>query len=137
MNFTDIFFVLYFIDIFIANNSFIFYCHDINISCISNDASLPCYSAVPQWDKFRVSLCSSRLNFPIQRITKIRSKRFSPTVVLCVCFTGVIRSHSLPFIQFGVIGHFHDDDIWLPILEFISFLPSYWNLSIPLRFKPQ
>ena len=36
-----------------------------------------------------------------------------------------------------VIGHFHDDDIWLQLPEFISFLLSYLNLSIPLRIKEQ
>ena len=30
------------------------------------------------------------------------------------------------------IRHFHDDDIWLQLPEFISFLLSYSNLSIPL-----
>ena len=34
------------------------------------------------------------------------------------------------------IGHFHYDDIWL-IKEFISFLLSYFNLSISLKFKKQ
>ena len=34
------------------------------------------------------------------------------------------------------IGHFHYDDIWL-ITEFISFLLSYFNLSISLKFKKQ
>ena len=37
----------------------------------------------------------------------------------------------------NVIGHFHDDDIWLQLPEFISFLLSYLNLSIPLRIKEQ
>ena len=36
-----------------------------------------------------------------------------------------------------LIGHFHDDDIWLQLPEFISFLLCYWNLSIPLRIKEQ
>ena len=36
-----------------------------------------------------------------------------------------------------VIGHFHDDDIWLQLPEFISLLLSYLNLSIPLRVKEQ
>ena len=31
-------------------------------------------------------------------------------------------------------GHFHDDDVWLQLPEFISSLFSYLNLSIPLRF---
>ena len=35
------------------------------------------------------------------------------------------------------IVHFHDDDIWLQLPEFISLLLSYLNLSIPLRFKKQ
>ena len=35
------------------------------------------------------------------------------------------------------IGHFHDDDVWLQLPEFISSLLSYLNLSIPLRFKEQ
>ena len=36
-----------------------------------------------------------------------------------------------------IIGHFHDDDVSLQLLEFISSLFSYLNLSIPLRFKEQ
>ena len=39
------------------------------------------------------------------------------------------------------LGHFHDDDIWLQIAEFISVLLSYFylhvNLPIPLRFQKQ
>ena len=35
------------------------------------------------------------------------------------------------------IGHFHDDDIWLQLPEFISFLLSYLNLSMPLRITEQ
>ena len=35
------------------------------------------------------------------------------------------------------VVHFHDDDIWLQLPEFFSFLLSYLNLSIPLRFKKQ
>ena len=32
-------------------------------------------------------------------------------------------------------AHFHDDDIWLQLPEFILFLLSYFNMSIPLRIK--
>ena len=32
-------------------------------------------------------------------------------------------------------GHFHDDDTWLQLPEFISFLLFHLNLSISLRFK--
>ena len=32
------------------------------------------------------------------------------------------------------IGHFHGDDVWLQLPEFILSLLSYLNLSIPLRF---
>ena len=32
------------------------------------------------------------------------------------------------------IGHFHDDNIWPQLPEFISFLVSYSILSIPLRW---
>ena len=31
--------------------------------------------------------------------------------------------------------HFHDNDIWLQRLKFISFLLSYFKLSVLLRFK--
>ena len=33
------------------------------------------------------------------------------------------------------IGDFHDDDIWLQRPEFISFLLSYFKMSILLKFK--
>ena len=33
------------------------------------------------------------------------------------------------------IGQLHDDDIWLQLPEFISFLLCYLNLPIPLRIK--
>ena len=53
----------------------------------------------------------------------------------------ILNSNTLSFnpnIQsFIPIGHFHDDDIWLQLPEFISFLLSYLNLSIPLRIKEQ
>ena len=39
--------------------------------------------------------------------------------------------------SYSPIVHFHDDDIWLQLPEFISLLLSYLNLSIPLRFKKQ
>ena len=35
------------------------------------------------------------------------------------------------------IGHFQDDDIWLQLPEFIPFLLSYLNLSIPMMIKEQ
>ena len=41
------------------------------------------------------------------------------------------------FEKTSTIGNFHDDDIWLQLPEFISFLFSYLNLSIPLRIKEQ
>ena len=39
----------------------------------------------------------------------------------------------LHFTEFYWIGHFHEDDIWLQLSEFISFFLSYSNLPIPLR----
>ena len=37
----------------------------------------------------------------------------------------------------NTIGQLHDDDIWLQLPEFISLLPCYLNLSIPLRITEQ
>ena len=51
-----------------------------------------------------------------------------------------IQNPRLPLIPlYGAswIGHFHDDDLWLQLPEFISSLLSYLNLSIPQRFKEQ
>ena len=39
--------------------------------------------------------------------------------------------------QYILIGHFHDDDIWLQLPESVSFMLSYLNLPIPLRFTKQ
>ena len=47
------------------------------------------------------------------------------------------RAYRVPEAQKRRIGHFHDDDIWLQLPEFISVLLSYSNLSIPLRIKEQ
>ena len=39
--------------------------------------------------------------------------------------------------QYILIGHFDDDDIWLQVPESFSFMLSYLNLPIPLRFRKQ
>ena len=39
--------------------------------------------------------------------------------------------------QYILIGHFDDDDIWLQVPESFSFMLSYLNLPISLRFRKQ
>ena len=62
----------------------------------------------------------------------IKRNRVYATIEFLICLCGA-SSNS----EFVGMGHFHDDDIWLQLPEFISFLLSYLNLSILLRFKKQ
>ena len=59
----------------------------------------------------------------------------SDVLLLLVCQR--LWTNKVMLLQAYAIGHFHGDDIWLQLPEFISFLLCYWNLSIPLRIKEQ
>ena len=62
----------------------------------------------------------------------IKRNRVYATIEFLICLCGASSNSELVG-----MGHFHDDDIWLQLREFISFLLSYLNLSILLRFKKQ
>ena len=62
----------------------------------------------------------------------IKRNRVYATIEFLICLCGASSNSELVG-----MGHFHDDDIWLQLPEFISFFLSYLNLSILLRFKKQ
>ena len=62
----------------------------------------------------------------------IKRNRVYATIEFLICLCGASSNSELVR-----MGHFHEEDIWLQLPQLISFLLSYLNLSILLRFKKQ
>ena len=80
------------------------------------------------------------LHYVTGLITVKPAKPWTPEIFLesyCVAIKKPIRREKTKPQARTLIGHFHDDDVWLQLPEFISSLLSYLNFSIPLRFKEQ